>query len=112
MLFARLFGALALAGVAFRILWLSAPRWLYTALYVGMGWTALFWLVQFWLAGGPAVVILVALGGLVYSYGALVYARKRPNPAPGHFGFHEIFHACTVVAAACHFAAICLATFG
>jgi len=103
---------LALAGVAFRMLWLSAPRWLYTALYVAMGWTALFWLVQFWLAGGPGVVILIALGGMVYSYGALVYGRKRPNPAPRHFGFHEIFHASTVVAAACHFAAICLATFG
>jgi len=99
------------AGVLFRLFWLGAPRWLYTALYVLMGWTALFWLVPFWLAGGPVVVILIVLGGLIYSYGALVYGRKRPNPSPEWFGFHEIFHACTVAAALCHYAAICVATF-
>lgn len=101
----------ALAGVAFRILWLGAPRWLYTALYVLMGWAAVFWLVPFWQAGGPLVVALIAAGGLVYTYGALVYGRKRPNPAPHIFGYHEIFHACTVAAAMLHYAAICVATF-
>lgn len=101
----------AAAGVAFRVFWIGAPRWLYTALYVVMGWTAVFWLVPFWLAGGPLVVALIGAGGLVYSYGALVYGRKRPNPSPTWFGFHEIFHACTVVAALLHYAAICVATF-
>ncbi len=101
----------AAAGVAFRVLWLGAPRWLYTALYVVMGWVALFWLVPFWATGGPLVVILIALGGLIYSYGALVYGRQRPNPSPTFFGFHEIFHACTVAAALCHYVAICVATF-
>jgi hemolysin III len=99
-------------GVAFRVLWLSAPRWLYTALYVLMGWAAVGWLPSFWHNGGAAVVVLVIAGGLVYSAGALVYARKRPNPSPVWFGFHEIFHACTVVAALLHYAAIVLATFG
>ncbi len=103
--------ACALVGVLFRVFWLGAPRWLYTALYVVMGWAAVFWLPAFWAAGGPAVVILIIAGGLVYSYGALVYGRKRPNPSPTRFGFHEIFHACTVVAALCHYAAICIATF-
>ena len=98
-------------GVAFRVLWLSAPRWLYTVLYVLMGWAAVGWMVAFWRNGGPLVVALVVAGGLVYSAGALVYARKRPNPSPLWFGFHEIFHACTVVAAILHFAAILVATF-
>lgn len=102
----------ALAGVLFRVFWLGAPRWLSTALYVVLGWAAVFWLPALWTAGGPAVVILLGAGGLVYSYGALVYGRRRPNPSPTRFGFHEIFHACTGVAAACHYAAICVATFG
>lgn len=101
----------ALLGVLFRVLWLSAPRWLYTALYIAMGWAALGWMPQFWHRGGWLVVGLIVLGGLVYSAGAVVYARKRPNPAPVWFGFHEIFHSATVLAALCHFAAICLATF-
>ncbi|MGA4670908.1 PAQR family membrane homeostasis protein TrhA [Propionibacteriaceae bacterium Y1923] len=101
----------AALGVGFRVLWLSAPRWLYTALYLLMGWAAVGWLGQFWTNGGPLVVALIIAGGLVYSLGAVVYARKRPNPSPTWFGFHEIFHAATVVAALCHFAAICVATF-
>lgn len=101
----------AAVGIAFRLLWLSAPRWLYTALYVLLGWAAVGWLAPMWQAGGPAVVILVLVGGLVYSAGAVVYGLKRPNPSPRWFGFHEIFHACTVVAAICHYIAIALATF-
>lgn len=101
----------AALGVAFRVFWLSAPRWLYTALYVLMGWAAVGWLPTFWRDGGPLVVSLIVGGGLVYSLGALVYGRKRPDPSPTWFGFHEIFHACTVLAAMMHFAAIVLATF-
>ena len=100
----------AAAGITFKMLWMSAPRWLYTALYVAMGWAAIGWMAQFWNNGGPLVVTLIALGGLVYTAGAVVYARKFPNPSPKWFGFHEIFHACTVVAAMCHFAAIAVAT--
>ena len=102
----------ALVGIAFRVLWLGAPRWLYTVLYVLMGWAAVGWLPDFWHAGGPAVVVLVIAGGLVYSLGALVYGLKRPNPSPRWFGFHEIFHSATVVAAVLHYIAIALATFG
>jgi hemolysin III len=100
--------ASAAGGVAFRVLWMNAPRWLYVCLYILMGWAALWWLPDFWRAGGPAIVWLVAAGGIVYSAGALIYARRWPNPAPRWFGFHEVFHACTVVAAACHFVAIAL----
>lgn len=99
---------IALAGITFKVCWMSAPRWLYTALYVVMGWVALWWLPAFWTNGGPAIVLLVVSGGLIYSFGAVVYGRKAPNPSPTWFGFHEIFHACTVVAALCHFTAIAL----
>jgi hemolysin III len=103
--------ASAILGVLFRILWLSAPRWLYTALYIGMGWAAVAWLPQLWSTGGGLVIGLIGLGGLIYTGGAVVYALKRPNPSPKWFGFHEIFHTCTVLAAGCHYAAIALITF-
>ena len=103
--------ASAIVGVLFRILWLSAPRWLYTALYIGMGWAAIAWLPQLWASGGPLVIGLIGLGGLIYTSGAVVYALKRPNPSPTWFGFHEIFHTCTVLAAGCHYAAIAIITF-
>ncbi len=99
----------ALAEVAFRTLWLGAPRRLYVALYLVMGWTALFWLPSFWRTGGPAVVILLVVGGIAYSVGAVVYARKRPDPNPAWFGYHEIFHAHTIIGAFCHWTAILLA---
>ncbi|TQL57858.1 hemolysin III [Propioniferax innocua] len=98
-------------GLLFRILWLQAPRALYTVLYLLMGWAALGWLPQFWANGGPLVFFLIIGGGLLYTIGAIAYARKRPNPSPRWFGFHEIFHACTVGAFACHYSAIALATF-
>jgi len=103
--------ASAILGVLFRVLWLSAPRWLYTALYIGMGWAAVAWLPQLWSSGGGLVIGLIGLGGLIYTGGAVVYALKRPNPSPTWFGFHEIFHTCTVLAAGCHYAAIALITF-
>lgn len=99
---------LAGAGVLFRVLWLSAPRWLYTAMFVVMGWAAVWWMPSFWRDGGPAIVILVLVGGVIYSLGALIYSRKWPNPSPTWFGFHEVFHSCTVVAAFCHWTAVLL----
>ncbi len=98
----------AALGTAFRMLWLGAPRWLYTVLYLLMGWVAVGWLAQFWATGGPAVVILLVAGGLFYTLGAVAYALKRPNPVPGWFEFHEVFHLGTVLAAGCHFVAILL----
>ncbi len=100
---------IAALGITFKMLWMSAPRWLYTGLYLAMGWAALWWLVPFAKAGGPVILTLIIIGGLVYSVGAVVYALKLPNPSPTWFGFHEIFHACTVIAAASHFAAIAIA---
>lgn len=101
---------IAAVGITVKMGWMNAPRWFYTALYLAMGWVAVGWLPAFWAAGGPLVVILIAAGGLIYSAGAVVYALKRPNPSPTWFGFHEIFHACTILAAICHFVAIALVT--
>jgi len=101
--------AVAVVGVSVRVFWQNAPRWLDVACYLGLGWAGIGWLPAFWVNGGPLIVILIGVGGLIYSLGALVYARKWPDPSPKWFGFHEIFHACTIVAALCHFAAIALA---
>lgn len=86
----------AVAGVAFRVFWVGAPRWLYVPVYVAMGWTAVFFLPEFLSAGGAVVLTLIIAGGVLYSLGGVIYAIKRPNPWPGWFGFHEIFHACTL----------------
>lgn len=101
----------ALAGIAMRVFWLAAPRWLYTAVYIILGWVALWFLPDFWREGGPAVVWLVAAGGIAYTLGAVVYALKRPNPWPRYFGFHEIFHIGTVIGYVCHTVAIYLAIY-
>jgi hemolysin III len=94
----------AILAILFRVFWLGAPRWLYVAIYLLLGWAAVMYLPQLWQASIP-MVILVAIGGLLYTGGAIVYAMKRPNPWPGHFGFHEIFHVCTVLAFLCHWTA-------
>lgn len=101
----------ALVGLLFRLFWLSAPRWLYTVLYLVAGWTAVGWMPHFWRTGGPAVVILIMAGGLLYTIGAIVYGRKKPDPSPVWFGFHEVFHACTIGAFVCHYIAISLITY-
>jgi len=100
-----------LAGLAFRLFWLGAPRWLYTALYLLMGWAAVGWMPAFYRSGGLAVLLLILFGGLCYSAGAVVYARRRPDPSPTWFGFHEIFHAGTVLGFASHYVAISLVTY-
>jgi hemolysin III len=101
----------ALGGLAFRLFWLSAPRWLYTALYLLMGWAAVGWMGAFYRSGGLTVLLLILLGGVFYSGGAVVYGRKRPNPSPAWFGFHEIFHAGTVAGFVSHYIAISMVTY-
>ena len=91
----------ALLGIIFRVLWIGAPRWLYVALYLVLGWAAVMYMPALIRADLP-MMILVIIGGVLYSMGAVVYATKRPNPSPDHFGFHEIFHVCTVLAFLCH----------
>jgi hemolysin III len=98
------------AAILIRMLWLNAPRWSYVPIYIALGWTALWFLPQFWGSGAPvAVTWLVLAGGVAYTAGAVVYGLKRPNPWPGVFGFHEVFHACTVAGFSCHFIAVAMA---
>ena len=97
----------AIAGIFFRVFWIHAPRWLYVALYLALGWGAVMYIVPLFEANA-AMMVLVIVGGLLYSGGAVVYAIKKPNPWPGHFGFHEIFHVCTVLAFLCHWTACLL----
>ena len=94
----------ALIGILFRVFWVGAPRWLYVALYLVLGWAALMYIGDLF-AANAIMMTLVLVGGLLYTVGAIVYALKRPNPWPGHFGFHEIFHVCTVLAFLCHWTA-------
>jgi hemolysin III len=101
----------AILGVLFRVFWVGAPRWLYTPIYIALGWVAVFYLPAFWSAGGPAVVILLAVGGLCYSAGGVVYALKRPNPSPTWFGFHEIFHALTLAGFITQYIAVSLVLY-
>jgi hemolysin III len=101
----------ALGGIAFRVLWVGAPRWLYTPIYLALGWVAVFYISEIYQTGGAAVVALLAVGGACYSAGAVVYALKRPNPSPRWFGFHEIFHALTLAAWAVHYIAVSLVTY-
>ncbi|MEU3186897.1 hemolysin III family protein [Streptomyces sp. NPDC006923] len=100
--------AAAAAGIAFRVFWVGAPRWLYTPCYIAMGWAAVFYLPDFMHAGGIAVLVLVVVGGLLYSAGGVIYGLKRPNPSPRWFGFHEVFHSLTLAAFAVHFVGISL----
>lgn len=94
--------------IAFRLIWMSAPRWLYTPLYVVMGCIAAGYLPAFWPVS-PAATVLVAAGGVAYIAGAVVYALRRPALNPRVFGFHEVFHSCTVLGFVCHYIAIMLA---
>lgn len=97
----------AILGILFRVFWIHAPRWLYVALYLVLGWAAIMYIVDLFQANA-AMMVLVIVGGLLYTAGAVVYALKRPNPWPGHFGFHELFHVCTVLAFLCHWTACLL----
>jgi hemolysin III len=101
----------AILGVAFRIAWTDAPRWLYTPLYVLLGWAAIFYAHDFAATGGTAVITLIVVGGGLYTLGGLVYGLKKPDPFPKWFGFHEIFHVLTIAAFVCHYVAVSIATY-
>jgi len=97
----------AVGGILLRVLWLNAPRWLYVPLYLVLGWAAVMYTPQL-VAANTAMLVLVFVGGGLYSLGAVVYGTKWPDPAPRSFGFHEIFHALTVGAFLCHWTAVLL----
>jgi hemolysin III len=97
---------LALCGILLKFLWMDAPRWLSVALYLGMGWVAVFAAPALFRAVPTGGMVWVLSGGLVYSAGALVYGLKRPNPIPGVLGYHELWHLFVVAGSVCHFWAV------
>jgi hemolysin III len=97
---------LALCGILLKFLWMDAPRWLSVALYLGMGWAALVAAPTLFRVVPPGGIAWVLAGGVVYSAGALIYGLKRPNPVPGVFGFHELWHLFVVAGSTCHFWAV------
>jgi len=96
----------AAGGIVLSLLWPDAPRPVSAAIYISLGWVAIIAMPQLFDRLGALGIALIAVGGLLYSVGAIVYARKRPDPVPTVFGYHEIFHVLVVAAAALHFAVI------
>ena len=99
-------GALAAIGVG--LVWVEAPKWLSAALGILLGWLGIVVLPQLVDAIGLLGTLLLGVGGGLYTFGAVVYARRRPDPVPAVFGYHELFHACVIGAAACQYAAVAM----
>jgi hemolysin III len=96
------------AGTVLNLLWWNAPKPVTAAVYISTGWVAVLAVPQLWNGLGPIGFGLIVLGGILYTAGAIVYARRRPDPRPAVFGYHEIFHLLVIAAAACDFAAIAI----
>lgn len=101
----------ALAGVALKMIRPHAPRWVSAPLYLALGWVAVAMLSDILREGGVTALVLLIVGGAIYSAGAVFYALRRPDPWPAVFGHHEFFHASTLLAAVCHHIAIYFALF-
>jgi hemolysin III len=93
-------------AVAQSLIWVDRPKWLSAALGIALGWAGVIAFPQILEATGSTGTSLLVIGGVLYTLGALVYARSRPDPVPAVFGYHELFHALTILAAACQYAAI------
>jgi hemolysin III len=98
-------------GILFRIFWTHAPRWLYTPIYIALGWAAVFFFADFVENAGTAVLTLMVVGGGLYTLGGVVYGLKRPDPFPRWFGFHEVFHTLTIAAFVTHYVGVSIATY-
>lgn len=98
----------ALLGAVFQVLWPHAPRWLTVPVYLALGWVAVWFLPAFTRTGGVAVLVLLAVGGLLYTLGGIVYGTRRPDPYPTWFGYHEVFHSLVVLAYLAQYAAVLL----
>lgn len=96
----------ALAGIVLKLVWIDAPKWLITAIYVALGWVVVAAAPDLFRELGTVAASMVALGGLLYTTGALVYAFRRPDPVPAVFGYHEVFHALVILAAALQYAVV------
>jgi hemolysin III len=96
----------AIAGAIVEMIWIDHPKWVGALIYLALGWVAVAAFPELWTSMGVAGTLLVAVGGLLYTAGAVVYATQRPNPNPAIFGYHEVFHLFVIAAAVAHFSAI------
>jgi hemolysin III len=96
----------AAAGIVLKLAWIDAPEWLVALLYVLLGWVGAIALPGLIATLGAGPAALVAAGGVLYTAGAVIYARKRPDPVSAVFGYHEVFHILVIAAAALQYAAI------
>jgi hemolysin III len=94
------------AAIVLKFLWVSAPKWVAAAIGIALGWVAVVALPELVRNVHPIAVAFLVAGGLAYTAGAIVYARSRPDPIPAVFGYHELFHALTIVGIACQYTAI------
>jgi hemolysin III len=96
----------ALAAILLKLAWVDGPKWLSAAIGIALGWVGIVALPQLWEHAGASGVVLLLVGGMLYTLGAFVYAFRRPDPLPAVFGYHELFHALVIAAAACQYAAV------
>jgi hemolysin III len=96
----------AAAGLVLNLVWIHAPKWLAALVYVALGWVGIVTLPQLVEHAGVPATALVLAGGALYTAGAVVYALRRPNPAPAVFGYHELFHVLVIAAALAQFAGV------
>jgi len=98
----------SLAAIVVALAWVRAPKWLSAVLGILLGWVAVVAVPQLVDAVGPLGMLLLGVGGVLYTFGAIVYARRSPDPVPAVFGYHELFHACVIGAAACQYAVVAM----
>jgi hemolysin III len=102
----------ALVAIVLKLAWIDAPKWLAAVIGIALGWAGIFAVPQLWGHAGLAGVSLLGVGGVLYTAGAVVYAGRRPDPVPAVFGYHELFHALVIAAAACQYVAVALFVLG
>ncbi len=98
----------AAAGIVVEMVWVEAPKWVAVTVYLAVGWIGALGFPAIVIKAGLGAGVLIAIGGILYTVGAIVYARQRPDPNPAVFGYHEIFHALVIAAATAHFAAVAI----
>ena len=98
----------AAAGIVVELIWVEAPKWVTTIVYLSVGWIGALGFPAIIVTAGIGAGALIAIGGVLYTAGAVIYARQRPDPSPATFGYHEIFHVLVIAAALAHFAAIAI----
>jgi hemolysin III len=101
----------AALGIGFRLFWTGAPRWLYTWIYIALGWAPIVFIKDFAAYPVTAVLVLIVLGGVLYTSGGIVYGLRRPDPFPRWFGFHEVFHTLTIAAFVSLYVGVAIITF-